>query len=550
MLSVILLPVLNILSGRQFLKSLAICLFSVTLCSCGGGSAETPAPPPGPAAPSGLSYPAPQAYVFTQGAAIAGLQPSVTGTVTSYSLAPALPGGLSLNTTTGVISGTPTAAAPQASYTITASNAGGSVSAAVSITVNLAAPTALSYASPPNFTVGKAPTPLNPTVTGTVQTWTVLPALPAGLTFSATTGVISGMPAATAAPVVYRVTAANTGGITSFDITLAVDAAPPLRQENAYIGECLNMGDHLEAPNEGDWGRPIRDSDFADIHARGFKTIRLPVRFSNHALPTAPYTLDPAFMNRVEHVVDAARAAGLRVILDMHHYNDPPAGIGAPQGNIFSDPDGQAARFAAMWKQIAERFKSKDEMVWFELLHEPQGNLDDAKLPLVLGPALAEVRATNPARAVVIGGQNWSGIDSLATLAMNMPLDDPYLVATFHYYDSFEFTHQGAPWVTPVLPTGRAFPEPQDITEQDADFQLARNFMTASGRPLILGEYGAYQGIPLGYRAAWYKRVHDGFKAEGVHACAWAYTATMQFRDPATDQWIPEMLRAIGLDPP
>ena len=165
-----------------------------------------------------------------------------------------------------------------------------------------------------------------------------------------------------------------------------------LTQADARIGECMNMGNHLEAPNEGDWGRAIVDSDLSEIKARDFETIRLPVRFSNHAQTTAPYTIDTAFMDRVEHVVDTARVAGLRVILDLHHYEDP-------QGNIFSDPTGQAPRFAGLWKQIAARFKGKDAMVWFELLNEPHDQLRNSNLLAVLQPALDEVRKTNPTGA-------------------------------------------------------------------------------------------------------------------------------------------------------
>ena len=54
------------------------------------------------------------------------LTPTVTGDVSAYSIAPALPAGLSLNTTTGAISGTPTETPAPASYTITATNASGS----------------------------------------------------------------------------------------------------------------------------------------------------------------------------------------------------------------------------------------------------------------------------------------------------------------------------------------------------------------------------------------------------------------------------------------
>ncbi len=313
--------------------------------------------------------------------------------------------------------------------------------------------------------------------------------------------------------------------------------APALTQADARIGPCLNMGNHLEPPNEGDWGRAINSTDFAEIAAKGFKTVRLPVRFSNHALTTAPYTIDATFMNRVEQVVDQARAAGLRVILDLHHYEDP-------QGNIFTSPAAQAPRFAGMWKQVAERFKNKDSMVWFELLNEPHDQLNHGNLLAVLQPALNEVRLTNPTRPVVIGGEFWSGIGSLA----NVPLpNDNYIVVTFHYYDPFNFTHGGAPWITPQLPAGRAFPIGTDLADLSANVQKARDFMTRTGKPLLLGEFGAYEGIAVSQRATWYKAVNDGFAAANVDGCAWAYTNTMFIRDPATNSWNTEMLAALGL---
>jgi hypothetical protein len=65
----------------------------------------------------------------------------VTGTVTGYSVSPTLPAGLSLNTSTGVISGTPSVTAASANYTVTASNSGGSTTGTVSVTVNPAGTT-------------------------------------------------------------------------------------------------------------------------------------------------------------------------------------------------------------------------------------------------------------------------------------------------------------------------------------------------------------------------------------------------------------------------
>ena len=57
------------------------------------------------------------------------------GAVSSYSIDITLPAGISLNTSSGVISGTPTATSTQTTYTITASNSAGSTTATVVIEV-------------------------------------------------------------------------------------------------------------------------------------------------------------------------------------------------------------------------------------------------------------------------------------------------------------------------------------------------------------------------------------------------------------------------------
>jgi hypothetical protein len=88
----------------------------------------------GPTPPSGLSY-TPSSVSGVVGTAITNMVPVVTGTVTNYSVSPPLPAGLSISPTTGLISGTPTAVAASASYTVTASNAGGSTTANVTISV-------------------------------------------------------------------------------------------------------------------------------------------------------------------------------------------------------------------------------------------------------------------------------------------------------------------------------------------------------------------------------------------------------------------------------
>ncbi|MBL0014702.1 MAG: T9SS type A sorting domain-containing protein [Flavobacterium sp.] len=176
-------------------------------------------------APTALSYTTPN--VFTLGNTIADLTPVVSGTVLSYSISPSLPNGLSFDTSTGIISGTPTAISSTATYTVTAFNSGGSASFDVEITVNDVAPTALSYTTPNVFTLGSTIVDLTPIVSGTVLSYSVSPSLPNGLSFDTSTGVISGTPTAISSTATYTVTAFNSGGSASFDIEITINDVAP-----------------------------------------------------------------------------------------------------------------------------------------------------------------------------------------------------------------------------------------------------------------------------------------------------------------------------------
>lgn len=123
-----------------FLCSMLLCM--LTACGGGGGQGGSTI-----AAPSALSYQSPK--IYTVNIAITTLTPTVAGTVTNYSVSPALPVGLVLNTTSGQITGTPTVAVVAANYTITAQNSAGSTTFALSITVNSATLT-LSSSAPAN----------------------------------------------------------------------------------------------------------------------------------------------------------------------------------------------------------------------------------------------------------------------------------------------------------------------------------------------------------------------------------------------------------------
>lgn len=301
------------------------------------------------------------------------------------------------------------------------------------------------------------------------------------------------------------------------------------------VGHCINMGNSLESPAEGDWGgHRITDADFSNIAAAGFETIRLPVRWDSHAGATAPYTLDATYVTRVKHVVDTAQAAGLNVILDSHNFE-----------SMHHDPLGSAPRFAGIWKQIGAAFATEPtKTLWFELENEPHDKFTNANLVQALSPALAAVRLTNPDRPVIVGGENWSGIDSLATLTLP---DDPHLYPTFHYYEPFQFTHQGATWVDPTPPLGRAYGEGDDAARLTRDVQKVRDYAARTGLLPFMGETGAHTTVPLAQRVQYHRAVTQAFAPMGVGMCMWAYTNTFPFYDSDKRAWLPGMRGAIGL---
>jgi Putative Ig domain len=210
----------NPMSGvRKWATALVAMLLAA--CGGGGGGSSGPAPTPPPAAPTGLSYPTPP--VFNINSAITALNPTVTGSVTGYAVTPALPAGLTLNSSTGVISGTPTVSSFATSYQVVASNAGGSTSTTISIRVNDLPPSVTYPRSNYTFSTHVPVITVTPSVTGGAATaWTIAPALPAGLAFDTSTGAITGTPSQITSSATYLVTAQNPGGSDTFDLLISV----------------------------------------------------------------------------------------------------------------------------------------------------------------------------------------------------------------------------------------------------------------------------------------------------------------------------------------
>jgi hypothetical protein len=152
------------------------------------------------------------------------------GNVISYSVAPQLPNGLNFNTMTGEISGTPLSVRIPSNFVITATNSGGSTTTVVSIEVQDLPPQGLSYGS--NSFIFTKSIELNPiypsTAGGGIPTsYSINPQLPNGLNFNTVTGEISGTPLLKQDNQTYTITAMNSGGTTSTQLSIFVKDLPP-----------------------------------------------------------------------------------------------------------------------------------------------------------------------------------------------------------------------------------------------------------------------------------------------------------------------------------
>jgi endoglucanase len=98
-------------------------------------------------------------------------------------------------------------------------------------------------------------------------------------------------------------------------------------------------------------------------------------------------------------------------------------------------------RMTALWMQIAARYRERPDSVYFELYNEPHDKFDAVAWNEAIPRLLAAVRKSKPARPVIVGPVSWNNIRVLDQL--KLPESDRHLIATVHYYEPFEFTHQG-----------------------------------------------------------------------------------------------------------
>jgi endoglucanase len=294
---------------------------------------------------------------------------------------------------------------------------------------------------------------------------------------------------------------------------------------NTKLGRGINLGNALEAPEEGQWGVTLHAKYFQAIKQAGFASVRLPIKWSSHAATKPPYAIDAKFAERVDWAVEQATSNGLNIILDEHHYDE-----------MDINPDENLPRLVAIWEQVAARYEDKPENVYFELLNEPHSQSIEAKWNTIIPALLAAVRKTNPTRPVIVGPTFWNGISALDELELP---PDKNLILTVHFYEPKEFTHQEAYWMEGSDEwkgtQWRGTEEEQTAVRVSLD--KAAEWAIQHDRPVLVGEFGAYEAADLDSRARWTRFVAREAEKRGFSWAYWEFCSGFGAYDPKADKW-------------
>ena len=288
----------------------------------------------------------------------------------------------------------------------------------------------------------------------------------------------------------------------------------------------------------------------------------------NYGAGADPDKLNADDLKEVDRALDLLLAAGLDVVVDIHPDEDFTARLNA-------DP-GFAQRFAAFWRALAGHLSQTDpRRVVLEALNEP-GVKDPAHWNEIQGELVKVIRQAAPRHAIIVTGGAFGGVDDLRAVH---PLDDPNLIYTFHMYEPFSFTHQGATWGMPQWRAMRNVPypaSPESVAKPAADISDAEARKTilwyghegwdaakvaarieAAARwgskhhvRLYCGEFGVHRPVaPPADRVAWLRDTRTALEKFGIGWCMWDYDASFGMVR-RTDQAVTvddAVVRALGL---
>jgi endoglucanase len=272
---------------------------------------------------------------------------------------------------------------------------------------------------------------------------------------------------------------------------------------------------------------------FRKIHDAGFNTIRVNLQAFQYMTPDN--TLPDSWFRMLDWVVANATSEGLQVILDEHDF-----GFCGDTSFVECKP-----KLLAFWRQVAPRYQETPASVTFELLNEPHGLISNQDWNSLFVELLAVVRTTNPTRNVIIGPGGWNSRDALKDLAL--PGNDGHIIVTFHYYDPLTFTHQGAPWAGESIRAGHdiAWGSTADQLTVERDFDGVAQWSEEHHRPILLGEFGAYDKAPIESRVRWDSSIRKIAEDRGFSWAYWQFDSDFIVYDVKTNQWNEPILKAL-----
>jgi endoglucanase len=309
----------------------------------------------------------------------------------------------------------------------------------------------------------------------------------------------------------------------------------------------------------------VTAEEFAQMKKEGFDHVRVPIGWHQYAGPGPEFALEPEIFAKVDFVVTNALKNDLAVMINIHHFNA-----------LDQNPTNATAEFLAIWRQIGDHYKNFSRQLVFELDNEPHDNATTALMNPIYAQTIAQIRQTNPQRTIVVEPGGWGSIGELKNLVL--PPDDNVIVSV-HCYDPFYFTHQGATWTSGQTPvTGIIFPgPPAQPLVPDAKLQLKQNqldwlekyntlpaeqnpsspraftgklkflrqWSDYYGRPIHLGEFGAYTKGDEQSRANFYAAFRRTAEQEKLGWCIWDWSAGFRYWDKAHNAPMPGMHAAL-----
>lgn len=277
----------------------------------------------------------------------------------------------------------------------------------------------------------------------------------------------------------------------------------------------------------------LKDKHLRLIHEAGFDHVRINLHPFKHMGHAPDYRIDPAWLDTLDWVVNQSLKHDLAVILDMHQFNA-----------MGKDPAGLKPRYLAAWAQLALRFADAPDTVSFELLNEPNGELTSERWNELLTEPYAIIRESNPDRTLIIGPAFWNGIDHVAEL--EIPESDRNIIVTVHYYHPMEFTHQGAPWSKHADRTGVTWDGTDDQRASVvSDLHKAQTWSERYDRPILLGEFGAYDKGDMESRARYTSFVARHAETLGWSWSYWQFDSDFVVYDIDRDTWVEPIRSAL-----